>query len=91
MERDAIRQAMKEGASKEEVAKLKSQVVPNRTWLRANKMNITQRSGKPYGRLTRYRLAPCSLEVLIAIHVRQTDGSIKKFVVPRAQFENKGA
>jgi hypothetical protein len=91
MEKDMLRQLKKDGASKEEIAAHTSQTVPNRGELRMRGINITNRMGKPFGRLTKFRLTPCSLQTLIAIHQVMPDGRTRKIVVPRSRFENKEA
>lgn len=90
IEKDTIRQLKKDGASKEEIAAHTSQTVPNRSELRSKGINVTPK-GKPFGRLTRFRLTPCSLQTLIAIHQVMPDGRTRKIVVPRSRFENKEA
>lgn len=70
------------------------QVVPNRADLRARGFNINKPVHKPFGRLTRFRLAPSSLKALVAIHqpTYGPDGSltgVRKFVVPRENLVRK--
>jgi hypothetical protein len=87
LERDMLAQMMKDGRDPKEIAAFKSRLVPNREELRASGINRANRSGKPTSRLTRTKVGKSSLETLIAIHQRQPDGTIRKVVVPRANFE----
>jgi len=91
LEKNLLKRLKSEGADEKEIAKHRSESVPNRAHLRSMGMNHTRRTGKPFGRLTRFRLSPPSLQTLVAIHQEQDNGAIRKIVVPRAQFENKDA
>src|SRR5258708_3614223 len=77
-EKATLKQMKKDGASKEEIAANTSKVIPNRRDLRHQGINVTQKYGRPFGRLTRFRLSPPSLQTLVAIHQVKEDGTVKK-------------
>lgn len=94
-EKQVYRQALKDGVSKEEAAKDRSSVLPNRQGMRHKGIGVTQKYGRPFGRLTGYRLTPASFYTMIAIHqpqfsiYSQEPIGVRKMVVPRDRFENK--
>ena len=66
----------------------KSVVVPNRKTLRAKGIGLVRRvTTSPFGRLTRSRLSPPSIDTLVAIHQKMGDGRTRKIVVPRERVD----
>jgi len=88
-EKQAFKQALKDGVPKDEAAKDRSSVLPNRQNMRGKGIGITQKYGRPFGRLTGFKLAPSSFHTLVAVHSTGSDGKLRKFVVSRERFENK--
>jgi hypothetical protein len=67
-------------------------VLPNRAHLRRRGINVTRRMGKPFGRLTRYKMSPASIETLAALHVQDATGKVvRKMVVPRDKVDFGGS
>jgi hypothetical protein len=67
-----------------------SMTIPNRRDLRTKGIGVTQRTGKPYARLTgRARMLPASLERYVAIRRLEEDGKTVTIVMPKAYFERE--
>jgi len=63
--------------------------VPNRVELRSKGLNMTRATGMGFARVSSAKKTPASLYTLVAIHQPLADGTVRKMVIPRENFERK--